>query len=112
MKIENIKNDEIETVSISGRLDATTASEAEQTTIPIINDGGAKVIINLQNLEYISSAGLRILLLVAKNISAKNGKLCICSLTGNVKSVFEISGFLSVFAIENSEEDAITYLNS
>jgi len=112
MKIENIKNDEIEIISISGRLDATTASEAEQTIIPIINDGDAKVIIDLQNLEYISSAGLRILLLVAKNISAKNGKLCICSLTGNVKSVFEISGFLSVFAIENSEEDAITYLNS
>lgn len=110
MKIETKNIGDIKIISIFGRLDATTASEAEQSIFSIIDDAGVKLLIDLSNLEYISSAGLRTLLLVAKNVSAKDGALCLCSLMGNVKSVFEISGFLQVFTVKEDEEEAVAYL--
>ncbi len=66
------------------------------------------MIINLSDLEYISSAGLRSILAIAKVLKAKGGKMIFACLKGTVKDVFKISGFGSIFQIYDSEEEALT----
>ena len=93
-------------IDIAGRLDASNAQEAEQTILAAEGDGG-KIVLNMENLEYISSAGLRVLLLSAKKIHSGHGKFCIVALTKGVLEVFDISGFSSIFEIADSVEDGI-----
>ena len=110
MKITQNKNDDIMQLSISGRLDAVTAVEADKDFSKIIAEGHDNLLIDLTELDYISSAGLRVLLVVAKRIQQTNGKVVLCALTTNVKEVFEISGFSSIFNIFTTSDEAIQFL--
>ena len=106
MEIITREQDGITIIDISGRLDASNSKEAESTILATEGEG-SKVILNLENLEYISSAGLRVLLLSAKKARAGHGKFCIVSLTESVMDVFEISGFSAIFEIADSVEEGM-----
>jgi len=91
-----------------GRIDAVTAGEFETAIRELIGKTGCKVLImNFGDLEYISSAGLRAILAVAKVLKAGNGSLVFASLKDTVLNVFKISGFESMFAIYPNEDAAI-----
>lgn len=94
-------------VSVSGRLDASTAQTLEKNCAELISAGSSKLILNLADLEYVSSAGLRSVLAVGKKLKAVGGSLVLCSLSGLVKEVFSISGFDSFFPEYESVESAI-----
>ncbi len=94
-------------VKVSGRLDATTASDYERTCSEYLEAGDTKIIIDLNGLEYISSAGLRSILTIGKKIKALNGKYIFCNLQPMVADVFKISGFNAIFPVYNSLEDAV-----
>lgn len=94
-------------VSVSGRLDAGTAQTLEKSCANLISEGKSKVVLNLSDLEYVSSAGLRSVLTVAKKLKAVSGSLVLCGLHGLVKEVFSISGFDSFFPVYESVESAI-----
>ncbi len=106
MEITTREQDGITIIDISGRLDASNSKEAENIILAAEGEE-SKVILNLENLEYISSAGLRVLLLSAKKARSGHGKICIVSLTENVKDVFEISGFSAIFEIADNLEEGI-----
>ena len=89
-------------VSISGRLDAVTAPEYEKAMRELIESGSSHFVIDFEQLEYISSAGLRVLLLIAKLLKEKEGRVCLASINGHVRSVFDMSGFFSIFQVEDS----------
>ena len=97
-------------VSINGRLDAISSSEAEKSLEQVLGKCPAKILINLDGLEYISSAGLRILLVAAKKARQHNIKIALCSLGTKVREVFDLSGFSSIFTIYESEQAAIEKL--
>jgi stage II sporulation protein AA (anti-sigma F factor antagonist) len=99
-------------LSISGRLDAVSAVEADKDFNSVIDDGHENLLIDLARLEYISSAGLRVLLVVAKRIQQGGGKVVLCTLSSNVKEVFEISGFSSIFSIFTTNEEAVEFLQA
>ena len=107
MEINKTESNGIVEINISGRLDAATSSDAESLITGVIDDNHSKILINLENLTYISSAGLRVLLVAAKEMKAKNGKIILSSLIDNVKSVFEISGFSIIFEICDTKEEAL-----
>ena len=98
-------------LSISGRLDAVSAVEADKDFNNVIEAGHDRLLINLVDLNYISSAGLRVLLVVAKRIQQNGGKVVLCSLSSNVKEVFEISGFSSIFKIFDNSDEAASFIN-
>ena len=106
MEITTREQDGITIIDISGRLDASNTKEAQKTILELEKEGG-KIILNLENLEYISSAGLRVLLMSAKKVRAGHGKFCIVSLTESVSDVFDISGFSAIFDIADSVEEGI-----
>jgi anti-anti-sigma factor len=106
MNITQQQQDGITNLAISGRLDAVSAVEADKEFSKVLDAGHDRLLINLSELNYISSAGLRVLLVVAKRIQQNGGKVVLTALTPNVKEVFEISGFSSIFKIFETDEDA------
>lgn len=110
MRVTKREQDGIAVVSIGGRLDANSAPRAEQELSEIASQDGVKILLDMKGLEYISSAGLRVLLIVAKQLKSKSGSLCLSAPVEAVHNVFEISGFLRVFTVKNTEEEALTFL--
>jgi anti-anti-sigma factor len=106
MNILQQAQDGIVILNIVGRLDAVSSIDADREFGKVLDAGNDKLLIDLSQLEYISSAGLRVLLVVAKRIQQKGGKVVLCNLLPNVTEVFEISGFSSIFKIFKSTEEA------
>jgi len=94
-------------VSVRGRLDAVTAPELEKTISKYTDSDKSKIILDFNELEYISSAGLRVVLITAKKMKAKQGELLVSGLKDTVKDVFELSGFYSIIKIFNTVETAL-----
>ena len=107
MKIVHTVHEDIMQISLEGHLDATTSVEADNDFTQIIESGKSKLLVDLSELSYISSAGLRVLLVAAKQLQQKAGKIVLCSMTPSVKEVFEISGFSSIFKIVPTVDEAL-----
>ena len=87
-------------VKLSGRLDSGTAQTAEESFTRVLAGGAIYLAIDMSQLDYISSAGLRVLLVVAKKVQQAKGKVVLFGLVRNVREVFSISGFDRIFTIE------------
>lgn len=108
MQIETREVGEITVVDMSGRLDSTTSGDAHDKMVEIAKSGASKVILNLNGTEYISSAGLRVILTAAKLLKSSSGEMKICHANGVVKEVLETSGFNHLIAIVEDEKSAMT----
>lgn len=95
---------------IAGRLDSVTSPACEQRIRELIDGGVTSVVLDLARLEYVSSAGLRVLLLTAKLLKAKGGQLRIAGVQPEVRSVFDMSGFSAMFQVEESVAAALASL--
>ena len=98
MKINHNREADKLTVAIEGKLDTTTAPEFEKTLGEILN-GVTELVFDMTNLEYISSAGLRVLLKVQK-VMFNQGEMKLFGVNETVMEVFEITGFSSILKIE------------
>lgn len=92
------KQDSKVTVDVSGRIDTTTAPQLEEAILPEL-DGATEVVIDFKNLEYISSAGLRLLLMLQKKMNAANGTFKIMNVNDFVMEVLEMTGFKDILTI-------------
>jgi anti-anti-sigma factor len=106
MKIDTRTAGDVLVVDMDGRLDTQTSGYASDELVRIAQSGNGKVILNLEKLEYVSSAGLRVILRAAKLLQASDGEMKICHANGLVREVLETSGFNNLLRIYNSEEDA------
>lgn len=96
-------------LSASGRLDSSSAGELE-AVLPARVQEHEKVVVSLAEVPYVSSAGLRVLLMGAKAARAKGHKLALAGLSPSVREVFDISGFTSIFTIEDDVDSALAAL--
>lgn len=94
-------------VVLTGRLDSTNAADTEAKILSQIESGRPRIVVDAAGLDYLSSAGLRVFLVVAKRVKAAGGALALHSLTDHVREVFEISGFVNVLTVCASREDAL-----
>ncbi len=94
-------------VAVEGRMDAVSAPEFEKFLGNLIDEGALKVVVDLEALDYISSAGLRSILITAKKIQSRNGKIMIASIHDTVQEIFEISGFSAIIPIHASVDAAV-----
>lgn len=99
MNIEKKENGKEVTFVLSGRLDTTTAPQLEQQFQEDLA-GREKLILDFQDLEYLSSAGLRVLLTAHKTMLKQNGGMVIRHVNEVIHDVFEITGFLDMLNIE------------
>lgn len=90
-----------------GRLDSATSGELEKVVLAQIDGGARLLILDFSRLAYISSAGLRVVLLAGKRLRSASGKLHLCGLSPQVKEVFGISGFAAMFPIHDDLPTAL-----
>ena len=93
-------------LTIEGRLDSITRT-LEKKFLTVIGAGEKNIVVDFTGMDYISSAGLRVLLMAAKRTGKLGGKVVLAALCANVKEVFDIAGFTSIFTITDSQEEAI-----
>ncbi len=98
---------EVTVLAFEGKLDTQTSPDAQQQLTRLIEEGGKKFLVNFEKLDYISSAGLRVLLAAAKQLKGIDGELRICNLNEVVREVFDISGFTTIFKVFGSESEAL-----
>jgi len=99
MTIQLNRNNKTLTVAVKGRLDTLTSPELEEQLEPALEDT-EKIVFDLAELEYISSAGLRVLLAAVKEMDAQGGELTLTKVCPEVMEVFEVTGFVDILTIE------------
>lgn len=107
MKIQESKNGSVVTLELNGRLDASTSSILEKKLMALLDGGEKYFVLDFKQLDYISSAGLRVLLMAAKKTNGIGGKVVLTCLKEHVKEVFDIAGFTAIFPICSTQEEAV-----
>ncbi len=106
MKIENREKDGIAIVSISGEIDSKTAPDAQEKLLPLV-DQYHSMIMDLNDLTFMSSAGLRIMLLLYRHATAQSGKVALVGLSEQIQDTMSATGFLSFFDLSDSIDEAM-----
>ncbi len=107
LEITEIKTPPVITLELKGRMDAITSDQLDGTISTLLAQRETQFVIDFSQLEYISSSGLRVLLMAAKKLKNADGQLILCSLNDHIKTIFDISGFSSVFSIVQSRKEAL-----
>lgn len=94
-------------IAPSGRIDSATSTAFDRHLSAVIERGDNNLIIDLSNLEYISSTGLSAFLSAAKKIRSSGGRMVLSGLNARIRLVFEMSGFLMLFQIFPNTEEAL-----
>ena len=104
------RRDGVTILRLSGRVDGTNAGGLAESSAEHIDAGEAALLLDLGGLTYISSAGLRVLLLAARKMQARSGKALFCGLSEQIAQVFEVSGFNNVLSVYGSQDEALATL--
>lgn len=103
------KFESITVLGLCGRMDSNTSRLVEEKLITLIDRGENRMVVDCAQLDYISSAGLRVFLMAAKKVTQAKGKLVLATLNDDIRQVFDLTGFSSIFSICPSREEAISY---
>jgi anti-anti-sigma factor len=99
-------------VTLAGRVDSNASTELETQLIGRLTARDTRLVLDLQGVEYISSAGLRVFLRLLNKLREAKGDLVLCSMAESVREVFELAGFMSIFAVEGSRALALARLSA
>src|SRR5215470_13583224 len=107
MNIATRQTQDVLIVEMAGRLDSYGSGAVSDEMVGIAKSGVKRIILNLDKLEFVSSAGLRIILTMAKLLQSTRGEMRICNTKAAVKDVLEKSGFNNLIKIFDDEEAAM-----
>lgn len=110
MQITENRREGVLVVVPVGRVDSTTAASLEQALVGAIGRGERRLVVDFAGVDYISSAGLRALLIAARRVKESKGAWVLSSLGEPVRQVFELAGFLPLFTVEPTTERAVARL--
>lgn len=105
--IEEESKKDVLILKLIGRLDAISSPLAERKIFDYINSGQVKLLLNFSGVDYLSSAGMRMLLSITKKLRSLSGKVILFGVTPNVMDVLKMSGFDHVLEIVKTEEDGL-----
>jgi anti-anti-sigma factor len=108
MEITPRHHGDVLVLDMSGRLDKSTSGTAHDAVVGFAKTGARRMVLNLDKLDYVTSAGLHVILTLAKLLQSSKGELKICRANANVKEVLETSGFNSLIKMFDDERSAIT----
>jgi anti-anti-sigma factor len=110
MNIEATQLEKAVLLKVSGRMDAENANEFDRACDAWIAQGAKHVIADLNDLQYVSSMGLRSFLAAAQKLQSDSGSLILCGLRGLPRQVFEMTRLMSIFAVYDTAEQALATL--
>ena len=96
MNVDVSTADQITTVTLDGDLDGSTAPQTQQQIAPLAQQG-ARILLDMSKVPYMSSAGIRMLLATYRQVTASGGKIVIAGLVDEVKDTMQVTGFLNFF---------------
>lgn len=94
----------------AGRIDGSNAREFQSALETLLTDEVTALVLDFENLAYISSAGLRVILLVSRQMERMQAKFGVCSLSPSIDEVFQISGFDKIIPTHAAQSDALSAL--
>jgi anti-anti-sigma factor len=109
MEIKEEQRGKVKIVGLRGRLDAISSPTVEKQLLALINQGQTWLVLDFSELTYMSSLGLRVLMVVAKNIKTLNGKLALAGLNDHIYEIFKIARFTNIFCIYPSCDEAVAH---
>ena len=107
MELDTLTKQGVTILRIRGRLDATNAKDFEGAVLDNFASESTPLLLNMAQLDYISSAGLRVLILAMKKEEEKRSGFALCCMQENVSDVLRIAGFLPLFRIFETEEQGL-----
>ncbi|MFA5849371.1 MAG: STAS domain-containing protein [Bacteroidales bacterium] len=107
MNVNVVISSDYSIIGVEGRVDTTNANEFEKAVMEVVASGINRIILDCSGLNYISSSGLRVFLIVQKKMMASKGELRLCSLQPGIQEIFDISGFTSIFSIYPDKDLAL-----
>lgn len=107
MELREDTTGDVTVVEVKGRIDSTTAPVLGEKLTASLTTPEQRLVLDLRQLEYISSAGFRILLLAARRAGETGARFVLCGVTGKARQLFDLGGFLDLLPISGSREEAI-----
>ena len=108
MKMQTRDENDIKIIYLEGEMDTNTSPEILNELDTLRNSGVEKMLLNLEKLDFISSAGLRVLLATAQQLKASGGDFRVCQLNNEIKEVFDISGFSTLLMVFDNEAKGLS----
>jgi anti-sigma B factor antagonist len=101
--------DQVQVAKISGDIDASTAPSVTEAVLPLVQPE-SRIVLDMTEVPYMSSAGLRTLLSMYRQVTAKNGKLILVGLSEEIQDTMTVTGFLNFFKTSDTVEEALKAL--
>ena len=97
-------------IALQGQVNSANAATVETEVLAVVQQGARNVLLDMRELTYISSAGLRVVLVLAKRLKQERGRLVLCAMQPHVHEVFDISGFLAILDVQATRQEALARL--
>lgn len=110
MEVNETSEGDVIVVTVRGRLDSTTAAGFAQRLSQALDEPRRRLLIDFSQLEYISSAGFRVLLVAARRATETDGAIALAGVAGKVRQLFDLGGFLDLFQICGTRAEGIAAL--
>ena len=110
MDIQITKVDDVTVIAIEGELDGQTAPAAQNEILPL-TEPGCKILLDMSKVPYMSSAGLRMMLLIYRNVSASEGRSVLVGLSEEIQDTMEVTGFLDYFETYDTHDAGLAALS-
>lgn len=111
LEIETVDHPEIGILLLEGEVDSRTAGELEDALLEELRGDRTSVLLDCSRLDFISSAGLRVLVMVGKRLAAEGGRLALARMAPSVREVFDVAGMSRLFSIHADREQALQWLD-
>ncbi len=98
---------DVRVVRIAGNLDTQTSPVAQEQLTQLLDDGATKILVDFEGLNYISSSGLRVLLVAVNRLEGTSGQVRVCNPNTIVREVFDTSGFSEIISVYRSQAEAL-----
>lgn len=95
-----------------GRIDSSNSREFHSELEAVVADSDAALVLDFEDVAYISSAGMRVILLTAKSLQKSGMKFALCSMNDSIREVFKISGFDKIIEIHHSQAEALSAVSA
>ena len=107
MELNGERHGDVMVLMPEGRIDGSNSADFESAVMARIDDGSEAILLDFAGISYISSAGLRAVLVLAKKLNQANGRFALCSMQPSVQSVFEVSGFAQIINVLPGRDEAL-----
>jgi anti-sigma B factor antagonist len=107
MEISTEEQKQVSVIAVSGRVDSATAPELENSLKKLVESEKTQIVLDLKNVEYMSSAGLRAMVSTLKAVKRVNGDLRLASPSPRVEEVLRLAGLTSIFSIHPTRDEAV-----